>query len=539
MDVFLQQVFTFIQDHHLMPPGSRVITGVSGGADSLALLVLLAKLRGRLRLSLAAAHLNHGLRGQAADDDEQFVRTWCENLQVPFFSRKVDLRSDAESQRTGLEDAGRKARQAFFSELADRFETEGFPVWQKGLSCDFGQNEDQSTGHDQGQDQGQNQSREPVPGPVPEPVPGPVLIALAHHLDDQAETILLHLGRGCGLDGLTGMKPSNGRLIRPFLGQSRDAIRQWLRSQQISWREDDTNQELFALRNRIRHQVLPAWRQAIGYDPAPLLERTAFSLSEDQDFLDQIARSEAAKCLTSRGLQLEQLKNTAPAMQSRILRILWREGTGSSQDLAQSHLLALRSWLPSARPGEQISLPGKWLIILDADHYLKLKRQDEAIEPNQGGFGQAGTSGKPAQEAVPLQIPGITRLESWGCEIVTCHIENDAKIVYNDAMEYFRLDRLQGSVVRHRMPGDYIRPAGRLGGKTLKKYLNEQKIPIEERPRLIVVAKGRDIVWLPGLAAGADFTGRPGNSRQGPLVRLEWRAASEAGSGAAVGRDVL
>jgi tRNA(Ile)-lysidine synthase len=483
MDRFYQQVCMFIHDNQLLLPGSRVLAAVSGGADSLALLVLLARLRDSLPCLLAAAHLNHGLRGASSDEDEAFVRDWCSRLDIHFFSRKIDLAELAERQGRGLEETGRQSRLAFFNDLAEQFESEGFP----GESA--------------------------ADAVAASSIKPPVRIALAHHLDDQAETLLLHLGRGCGLDGLVGMKPLNGRLIRPFLAKPRCEIEQWLSGQQISWRLDGTNADLFALRNRLRHQVLPAWKLALGYDPAPLLYRTALSLSEDQNLLDQLAQIEAGSCLAPGGLARCQWQKLAPSLQNRILRIFWRQVTGSGRDLAQSHILALRDFLPGAAPGQRLCLPGGWLARLEGDERLKLIKQEDPPSDQ-----DANTTA-----VVLLKLPGVTKITVWNVEVEALFVENNSQIVYNSAMEYFWLDRINGCVVRHRIPGDRIRPIGRLGEKTLKKYLNELKVPPQRRAELLMIASGRDIVWLPGYTAGFDFVGRPGDGRPGQLVRLEWR----------------
>ncbi|HBP37399.1 MAG TPA: tRNA lysidine(34) synthetase TilS, partial [Clostridiales bacterium] len=249
MDDFFEQVRRYIRVHALLPEGSRVVAGISGGADSLALLLLLERQRKPLGLQLIAAHVNHGLRGLSADEDEAFVRSWCEKLAVPCFCRRVDLVALAAGWGIGLEEAGRRVRYGFFDEIAPQ-----------------------------------------------------ALIALAHHSDDQAETLLLHLGRGCGLDGLVGMKPRSGRVVRPLLGQTRQAIEAWLTGQSVAWRRDESNSELFALRNRLRLQVLPVWQTALGYDPARMLCRTAGLLAEDQQLLDDLTREAIGRVRREDGL---------------------------------------------------------------------------------------------------------------------------------------------------------------------------------------------------------------------------------------------
>ena len=467
MDRFVQQVSAYITGHGLLPNGCPVIAGVSGGADSLALLLILVQLRQPLGFTLSAAHLNHGLRGAAADEDEAFVRDWCLKLDVPFFSCRIDVAAFGDELGIGLEDAGRRARQAFFADLAARVES-----------------------------------------------PVPARIALAHHLDDQAETVLLHLGRGSGLDGLVGIMPQNGRLVRPLLGQSRRSIEQWLAGQGIEWRHDASNDETLALRNRIRHQVLPVWQDALGYDPAPLIVRTAASLDEDRLYLTRMASEAVFKCRAGEGLSQDALLQLDPAMQNRVLRLFWQERTGSSRDLSFTHVGILRGWLAQAQGGQRISLPGGW--------QARLFKAVVHLENIGADAGQtAGLAGQ--LQEIQLVLPGVTCIPEFNLQIVALLIENESEIVYNSAVEYFRLDRIKGCVVRRRLPGDRIHPHGRSGGKSLKKYFNEQGIPADRRDTLPYLALDHEIVWLPGHTAGRDFAGRPGDGRPGPLVRLEVR----------------
>lgn len=463
MDSFLNQVLEFIAARQLLPIGSPVIAGVSGGADSLALLLILEHLREPLQLELTVAHLHHGLRGEPADADQEFVRSWCRRLGISFVSRQTDVGAQAREAGVSIEEAGRLARYAFFAELADQIDRDN--------------------------------SRPPA------------LIALAHHLDDQAETLLLHLGRGSGLDGLTGMKPQTGRLIRPLLGQPRQAIETWLTSQDIVWQQDATNFEPAALRNRIRLQVLPLWREVLGYDPVPLLSRTAASLTEDQALLDQLAQQAAEECRSGDGLLTAELLKLHPALQNRLLRRLWLERTGSSKNFSYIHIQQLRNWLPNSASGQQISLPGNWLAKVEGALLQIVPMIEQHFEH--------------LDSPVRLNLPGLTQIEQLKLQITADLIENDNDIVYNNTTEYFHLDRIDGCVIRHRLPGDRIHPLGRNCGKNLKKFLNEQGIRPEDRDRLPLVACGREIVWLPGFAAGQAFAGRPGDGLPGALVRLE------------------
>ena len=353
----------------LVPAGAGVLVGVSGGPDSMALLDILRRLGS---FPLRAAHLNHGLRPGDCDADEALVRDYCRTWQIDLDVCSVDVADLAQQQATGLEAAGRQARHTFFADCAHR--------WMQNS-----------------------------------PSVRSVRVALAHHLDDQAETILLHLGRGCGLDGLTGMRPLFGSMIRPLLDIRRAEILDYLAAHQVPWRLDATNEQLFTLRNRLRQQVLPMWREALGYDPATVLTRTAELVSDDQLLLDQLTEAAWLRvCLpdTTTGLcepsgqsgqfessdqsdqfdQSDQSPNLTAilaghhvpagrpvcfdsrafraepaAIQNRLLRRAWRQASGQHRDIEWRHLRLARAFINDAnRYRGHLDWPQNIVIELDA-----------------------------------------------------------------------------------------------------------------------------------------------------------------------------
>lgn len=474
MDRLVRQVQTYIDAHRLIPPDSLVVAAVSGGADSLSLLLLLSELKQNNRFELEALHVHHGLRGCHADADLLFVQEWCRQLGLVCHVRHMDVAGLAGREAIGIELAARRARQSCYEELvrvnADRT----------------------------------------------------VRIALAHHRDDQAETLLLHLGRGSGLDGLAGMKPAEGFLVRPLLDLSRTEIESWLRSRQIVWRTDASNAERFTIRNRLRLDVLPAWRDALGYDPAPVLCRTAKRLSTDRDLLDSLAGEAYQRLLLpgEHGGESCQLDHSLwlalhPALQVRCLRLLWQQATGSGKDLEAVHIGLILAFLQKARSGQSIDLPNHWRLAAEQGIFTILPagrhRPDGAKSPVAGVF---------------LNLPGITNLPQLSIFVDADFIENEEHIVYNSAMEFFRLNAIRGCILRLRQPGDRIHPVGRKVGKSLKKFLNEQAVSPGDRDSLPVIACGSEVVWLPGYTAGEEFAARRGDGRSGPLIRLTIRNQS-------------
>src|SRR4051794_1428487 len=230
------RVLGAIRDHALCDPDSRVVVGLSGGADSVALLHLLRDLERRGALTVAgAAHLHHGLRGVEADEDEAFCAALCARLGVPFAAERVDVADLARRGKRSLEDAARAARYAFFARAADRL--------------------------------------------------GADRIAVAHTRDDQAETVLLRLIRGAATRGLGAMRPRTERVIRPLLDVDRADLRAYLAGLEQPHREDASNRDVAILRNRVRHELLPLLQTRFSPAITDVLARTAALAREDEDFL--------------------------------------------------------------------------------------------------------------------------------------------------------------------------------------------------------------------------------------------------------------
>ncbi len=479
-DPFLDSVFRFIKQHDLIPEHAAVIAAFSGGADSLAMLLALAAYRDHHSFTLTAAHLNHGLRGSEADEDEVFVRQWCDKLNISCHFEKADIKQLAAEQRKGLEETGRTARYQLFDEIAQKYKRKNKQV--------------------------------------------SVRIALAHHQQDQAETLLMHLGRGSGLDGLAGMKPVNGHLIRPLLERSRGEIETFLRRQGITWREDKTNQQLIPLRNNIRHRLLPLWQDILGYDPSPRLARTAQLAADDQKLINELLHPVYQDIHTGGRLHAGKLIACSASAASHLLRRFWRERTLCEQDLSWVHVRQILDWLPGAVQGQQICLPHQWRRIFDKP-YLLLEKSHSLSDAGLKALNRRTITGcdpviNCLNQGVGLTVPGITRIPDLNLKIEAVLIENEREIVYNNAMECFRLENIQHAVLRGRRSGDRIYPVSRTGGKSLKKFFNERKIKPYDRDRMPLLATGSDVMWIPGLASDQRYTVRQGCTDKGPFVCL-------------------
>jgi tRNA(Ile)-lysidine synthase len=313
-----------LRDECALPPGSRLLVAVSGGADSTALLLGLVRVAPEFGLTLAAAHLHHGLRGAEADGDLAFTRALCAELRVPLLAARWDTRRRMRTLGLGGQNGLRALRREFLRRAARRA--------------------------------------------------GAVAIATAHTADDQLETVLMRLFRGAGLPGLGGMSPRRGRWLKPLLEATRADLEADLRAAGRSWREDASNLSRAYARNRVRHDALPALIAALapGRDVAMtragLARRVGASAREARaatlalrqwtsPVLAKLSRIQPAEiALDSRGV--------APypfAAQRMVLRRLWRSLAGTRTGLTHRHLDALGRLIVRPRDGGRILLPGGWV----------------------------------------------------------------------------------------------------------------------------------------------------------------------------------
>lgn len=317
-----QRVHHAIRRHRLCTPESRVLVGLSGGADSVALTFLLLELAGRGAFTLAGlAHLNHRLRAAAARD-EAFCRALAERLHLPLVVDQADVRGFAACESLSLEDAARRLRYGFLARASEQV--------------------------------------------------GADRIAVGHTEDDQAETVLLKLMRGAGLTGLAGIHPRRDRVVRPLLGVPRAELRDYLVSRGEAWVEDETNAELENPRNRVRHRVLPELDQALGGAAGPAIARAADLAREDGAWLDALARErfQALARVVPGGLELAAagLAEEPFPLRRRIMLQALRMGAPDREiglDHVESALAVLEETRRAADvPGSRVELRPEKLVLL-------------------------------------------------------------------------------------------------------------------------------------------------------------------------------
>ena len=303
----LKQVEQDITRKGIIQQGDRITVGLSGGADSVCLLLLLLELKPKYGLALKAVHVHHGLRGAEADGDEAFVRELCEKLGVPLAVRHVDVRAQAEQTGCSEEEAGRKLRYQALKEEADGGK-----------------------------------------------------IATAHHSDDNCETILFNMIRGTGLSGLSGIPQVNGNIIRPLLHVSREQIEAYLKEKGQPWRTDATNASPAYTRNRIRNELLPWLEREINPGTREHLLNLAQRAAEVEELIEGLAREffreQAVIGEDAAELPVKALLEQPAPVQKQVLLKAVETVCGSKKDVTARHLDALAELLLK-QVGAAVSLP--------------------------------------------------------------------------------------------------------------------------------------------------------------------------------------
>lgn len=400
----LNELLHGLQKCDVIRPGDTVCCAVSGGADSMALLWGLYLLKDKLGITLRAAHFNHGLRGAESDRDAAFVKDFCDGYQIPLHLGSGQVSAGEK----GLEAAAREARYGFLNTL---------PGW----------------------------------------------IATAHTADDNAETLLMHLIRGTGLNGLGGIAPVRGKLIRPMLGITRRQIMDFLKEYGIPHVEDSSNAGDDFLRNRIRHHVMPLLA-AENPRLAENLSATAQRLREDAQQLRQDARYEALP-------DVQTLRQRSPAIRSRMLEQFLTEN-GVKEPSAE-HIALAEALVFSDNPSARGVFPGGVII---TRQYDRLAADQNTAPLETVHLPESGT----------LELPGFRVT----CAPATALLNTTDTFTVNPAGEL---------LLRSRQSGDAISLSG--GSRSLKKLFIDRKIPAAMRQRIPVICDERGILGIYGIGA--------------------------------------
>lgn len=456
-----QKVKAYVEKYHMIQQGENIVVGVSGGADSVCLLRIMGKLKEEWNISIQAVHVHHQLRGTEADEDEQFVRRLCEKERVSCHCFHEDVRRIAVEEKIGLEEAGRHVRYRCFERVCKEI--------------------------------------------------GGGKIALAHHQDDLAETMLHHLVRGTGMSGMYSMKPVSGNRIRPILCLEKEEILEYLEAAGQSYRTDSSNLEDDYTRNRIRHHVLRELKQEVNAQAVKHMAQFSQDMAEMGAVLEQAVKEKRTKYVRIQedGIFLEEgLKREQGLIVRQMILGLLKEFSGKQKDFTRVHVEAVVA-LWHSQVGARRELP----------YGLQARRTYEGIVLEKKEVRKRKAQAEEQKEKAPVYftVQVDTNGEKKGMQagelmLETCLLSGDfGKIPEKKYTKWLDYDRIkQTLVIRHRQPGDRICLYEKGGSKKLKDYLIDRKIPAMQRDQLWLLADGPDILWIIGdrISAAYKVTGK-------------------------------
>jgi tRNA(Ile)-lysidine synthase len=479
-DKIIKKVMQTVQG--ALPAAGRYLVACSGGADSLALTDALAL----LGIPLVVCHVEHGLRGDEGLKDALFVENFCRRRHLPFYCRHVDVKTYCRTNGLSVEDGARKLRYQALASCAKEQQT----------SC----------------------------------------ILTAHQKDDQAETVLLHLLRGSGTNGLAGMAaeralPGGLLLCRPLLTLSGAELRNYCRARQLSWCEDCTNSDETYTRNRIRRSLLPSLKLDFNPEIVDVLNRMALCLRQDEAYLRQQTDLIVPSCLKmlpdgSVSCHMDIWRQQPPALQIRLLQRQWQlfaaEGGLSYVLLQQLQELCWRN-----HSGKRLVLPGGREAFyaygeLRMQKFTPKKPIWPEVEPLQLTWAelenQVTVSRTREGKLTMSQGPEVKPLFTVG--IVRDKLFQPSEILRSSGTcGIYPLEAAQALgtslTVRNRLPGDVFAPYGGKGSKKLKEFFIDLKIPRPLRAIIVLAAVNNKILWIAGQRAAA---WKEGCSKDGWLV---------------------
>lgn len=443
----IERIRAYVKKYHMLEQSDRVITGISGGADSVCLLFVLLELQKEIGFEIQAVHIHHGLRGEDADRDAAYVEELTAKHGVPCKVYCCDVESEAKKRKQSIEEAGREVRrEAFYREMK---------------AC------------------------------------GGTKIALAHHRDDNAETFLMNLARGAGLQGLGGIRPVSGEMIRPLLCVSRREIEEYLRERDISYCTDETNYEDDYTRNRIRNHVLPYLETHVNAAASAHINEAMGQIQKAWEYIDTQAEKAYAAYVsrTEEGAFLlgEEIREAPEAVREMVYHKALKRAAGREKDIGQKHV-ALFAGLWEMKPGSRLSLPYLVTAVRTADG-IRAGRDTGRKKPE-----------VPAEKKEYNLKPG-EEIQAGNMAITAKLIEKQAikrgNVPENIYTKWFDYGIIKGTVkVRKRLPGDYITIDEEGNRQKLKSYFINNRIPKEERDNIWLIAQGSHILWVIGYRMG-------------------------------------
>jgi len=425
---------SFCERYHVLLKGTKIIVGVSGGADSMALLQLLWQSRMEKQYSILVAHVNYQLRGEESKQDAEFVKNYCFDRNIPIVIKEVKLASEK-----GIENQARTIRREFFLQIKQQY----------NMDC----------------------------------------IALAHHQEDQSETIMLHIARGAGYTGLHGILPQHGDFVHPLLFATKAEIEDYLTTQQLGWRIDSSNLSDDYGRNKVRNHILPYMQENLNTAIHQHFYQMGLIFADTDLYMRDVAQHKMKSLAISQDEDFIVLDANGFAGLNRILqfyvaRLAFSSLTSMEQDFYQTHVESILS-LMKTNGTKQLHLPNGVLVQKEYDRIsFSLREKEELVLPD---------ATMVIAHLKPKFVFGEYRITMKKLKLMP-----DPKLAFRDPdTAYLDADKVEFPIVlRFRRDGDRFHPFGKTGSRKLKEFFIDEKVPKFERDSILLVTDQEKICWV-------------------------------------------
>ncbi|MCI8410278.1 MAG: tRNA lysidine(34) synthetase TilS [Lachnospiraceae bacterium] len=483
-----RKVIAYMKQHHIIKQREKIILGLSGGADSVCLFHILIVCREKYQIEIFAVHVNHKIRGSQAKEDQNFVKKLCESYQVPFAIVEEDVPALAKIEKKSLEETGRIVRY------------KAFRKFQQELEADY--------------------------------------IAVAHHKNDQAETVLHNLCRGSGIAGLAGMGVEQNGIIRPLLCLEREEIEEYLKTKGQPYQIDNTNLDNNYRRNKWRNEIIPLMRTGINAKTISHIADTASIMGEVDSFVEQSGKCAWKRMIETKEkkiiLNLEEWKREHTVIQKWIVQNMMYCLSGEQKDIGQVHVLALME-LAEKQVGKSIYLPYN-LYAKRVYQGLLLEKKEDAMCESVAVYKTLKEKSDEVKEYIDekiaweinfmdMKLPEakVINFSTYQTEkLIVGNGENNTreislnktiregcdlnwgilskKIPKNNCTKWFDYDKIKGTVLFRRMEQDDFLQIDNVGHhKKIKKLFKDEKVDAKEREKIWLLAEGNHVIWIPGI----------------------------------------
>lgn len=447
-DEILSRIYETVKFYDMLENAEKVIVGFSGGADSVTLLHFLhffASEKGK-KFKVNAVHVNHGLRGEEADRDENFVKDFCSKNGIDLVVKKIDVHKLAKNYKVGLEEAGRMARYEIFNSFREN-------------NVNF-------------------------------------KIATAHTLSDSSETLIFNLARGTSLKGLCGIPPKRDNIIRPLIAITREEVEEYCRFNNLNFVSDSTNFERDYTRNKIRLDIIPKLKE-INKNFEITIGKNINIFKQDEKYLDSLAEEKfnLVKSAKENEFSAEKINKLPPAIKDRVIsKILGN----IDKDLVRQRYIELTKSLLSG--GLEVSLP-KNLKIVCKNNILMVKSQKKSALAPMWEY--------PFSENVfltEIKTNIIIKVEP-----ISEYLKEKNRFCAKNILDFEKIPC--GAVIRNRKVGDRFCFSNRNITKTVKKLMNELKIPENIRDKVPLIAHKDEVLWIDGVGVSKGYSSSEGTKK--------------------------